>query len=200
MTAKAKANQENILVAELPTNFNLVGLDSSLNRPGFCNMTFEGGCLTWFDTWVVDNKTKERSSKCHGEKLQNILDEGLTEMDNFDNEYEVFYLREHCFISQRGQSESGIFKAVGLEDWQLWTSWEKIWLEAYPSSIKSELTGNYKADKKEMERWVRAYLQNVPNLKFKYDDESDAAAVCIYFLLKNNVIEKGVPIRCSLKM
>lgn len=183
--AVSKVNAENIIVDNLPKDINILGLDSSLSRPGFCKLTFKNGSIMDVNTFVVDNKTKERVKKTRGEKLANIYREGLKQM-TFDNDLPTVYVREHAFISQRGQNEMAIFEAVGLEDWYLWITKNVEWIEAYPTSIKTLLTGNRKADKNEVAAAVKKYIDH----EFKYDDESDAAAVCLYFLIKNNMIKE----------
>lgn len=60
--------------------------------------------------------------------------------------------------------------------------------EFSPSAVKKAATGNGKADKTEVEAGVRQRLSLAPTYAFKTDDESDAVAVGLAYLIKEGVI------------
>ena len=69
-------------------------------------------------------------------------------------------------------------------------SWEKdhlVWEEFYPTTIKKTLTGSGKAEKSQVADALKEYLgqQN-----YKNDDESDAAAVAVVWLIHHNQIKQ----------
>lgn len=63
----------------------------------------------------------------------------------------------------------------------------KVDNEFSPSAVKKAATGNGKADKTEVEAGVRKRLRLADDFTFKTDDESDAVAVALAYLLKEGV-------------
>ncbi|MFD1270654.1 crossover junction endodeoxyribonuclease RuvC [Paenibacillus motobuensis] len=60
-----------------------------------------------------------------------------------------------------------------------------------PQTVKKAVTGNGRAEKKEVAEAVRKWLRLSPDYKFRagYDD-SDACAVCLAYLIRENLIDK----------
>jgi Holliday junction resolvasome RuvABC endonuclease subunit len=169
-----------------PKSYWVFGADFSLKRPGFCRLHVEKRgeetIITDVNVTSVDNKTVK---KPHGE----LLDEIFYAMGAFkpntyvDNEYTepIYYVREHAFNARGAMSEIGIFEVVGLSNFWAWQHGKCEWYEVYPVSVKKLVTGNGKAQKSEVANAVKMYLGNV---EFKNDDESDAAAVAVSWLLQ----------------
>jgi crossover junction endodeoxyribonuclease RuvC len=59
-----------------------------------------------------------------------------------------------------------------------------------PSTVKKTLTGSGTAKKPEVAEAVRKILRLPSDYKFATDDESDAAAVAIAYLLREGIIDK----------
>ena len=74
-------------------------------------------------------------------------------------------------------------------DYAAWQKNESEWDEIYPVSIKKLLTENGKAEKHEVAEALKAYLGE---MDFKNDDESDAAAVGIAWMIQNNQIKQHI--------
>ena len=67
-----------------------------------------------------------------------------------------------------------------------WAFGEKEFEEIAPLSVKKSVTGNAKADKEEVARCLESY---VGKLEYECDDESDAVAVGIAWLIQHGYIE-----------
>jgi len=135
----------------------------------------------------VDNKT---ASKPHGELLDDIL-RAVSELfpDTEKTAIPIFFVREKAINSRAAMSEIGVFKVVGVTDWVLWRIGQS-WHELYPVSVKKLVTGSGKSDKNAVAAAVTKILGDV---EFANDDESDAAAVAIAFLIEQKVLPEVTP-------
>lgn len=178
-TTKTKTKQ-----IQIPDSFCIIAADLSLDRPGFCLWTQISPTEIEIKTWHIDN----HGLTTHGEKLDKIFST-LGRLRDFENEaldadIPVFWVREHAFLSPgRGQNQGGIFEVVGLTNWWLYCHNGKEWNEIFPVSVKKHITGKGKADKKEVEKCLEDY---VGKRAYGTDDESDATAVAVTFLIMNN--------------
>ena len=178
----------------IPEKFEIIGADLSLNRPGFCVLTVLDGKISDFSLCSVDNK-KNAGKKPRGAILKEI-GSAFVELLKGDacQKHPVFLVREasvnnSTFGRRSGTAaRTGISEVVGVMDLMAYTSGLKPleWDEIYPVSIKKAVAGSGKAQKEEVASAVKEYL---PEAEFKNDDESDAAAVALAWLLKNKIIE-----------
>ena len=83
----------------------------------------------------------------------------------------------------------GIYKVVGIMDWFLYRL-SLDWSEIYPVTVKKCITGSGKATKEEVAKALDKWL---PNMQYATDDESDAAAVAISFLIQQGVLKVEEP-------
>lgn len=173
---KKKKAQEPV---NFPDSFMIIAADLSLRRPGFCILKVKDKTVTQVETGFVDNKT---SVKTHGEILNEIYRAMPTAPDYRDP---VFYVREHAFNSRGAQSEIGIFKVVGIMDLALWRFNKQQWYELYPITVKKTVTGSAKSTKEQVADSLKQYIGD---RKYTTDDESDAAAVAVAFLLQNGFV------------
>lgn len=181
MAKKKKAKQDQPI--HFPEKYYVVAADLSLRRPGFCKFlvtnTADGADLSQAATVCVDNKANQ---KAHGQLLDEIMkafaffipDEGIP----------VYFVREKAFNARASQNEMGIYKVVGVMDWLLYRLTME-WNELYPVTIKKLITGSGKADKDQVASMLSRWL---PDVKYGTDDESDAAAVAISFLIQQGVL------------
>ena len=189
--AQKKKKDEKPLV--IPERYSLIAADLSLKRPGFCMLNVEQNNgvakITDIYTYSVDNKTK---TKPRGQLLQEIAEEFKWILDNAD--YDIFLVREQSVNNCGGGSarsgtaaRTGISGVVGVMDLLAWDNGKLNWEEFYPVSIKKMLTGNGKAEKSEVAAVLPAYLGEHT---YKNDDESDAAAVAVAWLIHHNQIKQ----------
>jgi crossover junction endodeoxyribonuclease RuvC len=182
MAKKKKAQQEQLI--RFPEKYYVVAADLSLRRPGFCKFlvtnTADGADLSKAATVCVDNKTSQKS---HGQ----LLDEIMKAFAYFipDDGIPIYFVREKAFNARGSQNEMGIYKVVGVMDWLLYRLTLE-WSELYPVTVKKLITGSGKADKDQVASMLAKWL---PDVKYGTDDESDAAAVAISFLIQNGVLK-----------
>ena len=191
MTKKKKQEKE---IITFPDKYIVVGGDISLKRPGFAMMYVEkeNGIATIKDLKTTSTDNKKDTKKCHGELLNDIL---RTMAFFFPDEEKinipVYYVKEKYINATSSMNEQNVAKAVGISDWLLFHM-NHEWTNIYPTTIKKLVTGNGKATKEDVALALHFY---VGDREYANDDESDAVAVCIAFLIQNNeikqIIEEG---------
>ena len=98
----------------------------------------------------------------------------------------VFLVRENEIMKVKVPSERSLSKVVGLMDWVAWALYDKEWYSIYPVTVKKLITGNGKAEKSLVAESLKYYIGEQT---YKCDDESDAAAVAIAWLIQQGQIE-----------
>lgn len=168
-----------------PAEYKVVGADLSLKRPSFCILTvhrsFESVNITDIKFFTVDNKNDKK--KPHGR----LLDEIYTMFNKiYPIGSNVFAVRENEIMKVKVPSERSLSKVVGVMDLALWTINGTEWYSIYPMTVKKLITGSGKATKEEVANALEKYIgkQN-----YKCDDESDAAAVAIAWLIQQGEIK-----------
>ncbi|MBP5423917.1 MAG: crossover junction endodeoxyribonuclease RuvC [Paludibacteraceae bacterium] len=169
-----------------PEEYKVLGADLSLKRPGFCLLTVEqkknGAEITDVELVSVDNKTDKK--KTHGELLNDILDCFYKLVPPFNN---FFLVRENEIMKVKVPSERSLSKVVGLMDWAAYRLHPPVeWNSIYPVTIKKLIAGSGKAEKSEVAEALERYIGKQ---EYKCDDESDAAAVAIAWLIQQGQIE-----------
>lgn len=174
-------------------NYAVLSADLSLKRPSFCAMKLSSGedeaIIKDIKFLTVDNKTNQK--KTHGELLNEILsafydidpwwDDGLNT--------NPFYVRENEIMKVKVPSERSLSKVVGVMDWVLWDRHKAEWESIYPVTVKKLITGSGKATKDEVAAALKYYIGEQ---KYKCDDESDAAAVAVAWLIQQGQIKQKV--------
>ena len=182
MTKKRSAKKQEAI--QFPDRFYVVAADLSLRRPGFfkalVTKTADGAALSGAATVSVDNKTNQ---KPHGQLLDEIMKAFAFFMP--DDGIPIYFVREKAFNARASQAEIGIYKVVGVMDWLLYRI-RLEWSEIYPVTVKKCITGSGKATKEEVAKMLPTWL---PDLKYDTDDESDAAAVAISFLVQQGLLK-----------
>lgn len=114
--------------------------------------------------------------KCHGQILSEINDL-ITELAV---DVAVF-VREKGF-SRFPHETQALFKVVGVADLVAWRTCRTEFVEIAPTTVKKLLTGSGKASKEEV---AAALQEHWGAYEYATDDESDAVAVGIAWLLMN---------------
>ena len=177
----------------LPSSYTLIAADLSLKRPGFCVLKIEekDGCPAISDFYLasVDNKTK---TKPRGQLLDEIAKAFLNLLER--SQTPVFLVREQSVNNCGGNivrsgtaARTGISSVVGVMDLIAWQHAHLSWEEFYPVTIKKLLTGYGKAEKKQVANALSAYLGDHT---YKNDDESDAAAVAVAWLINHDQMKQ----------
>ena len=118
--------------------------------------------------------------KCHGQILSEIYDL-ITELAV---DVAVF-VREKGF-SRFPHETQALFKVVGVADLAAWRTSKTEFVEIAPTTVKKLLTGSGKAGKEEVAASLRQY---VGKQVYAIDDESDAVAVGVVWLIMNKMVE-----------
>lgn len=190
LLAKKKSKPEEAI--SFPSRYRVIAADLSLKRPGFCKMIIdqtanEENRISSVECINVNNKTsKKNADKPHGE----ILDDVLRAMSKFfhdkNDPIPSYYVCEQAALGSMPVSMISQAKAKGMTEWLLWRLGFS-WYEITPDAIKNTLTGYGLANKKEVEQSLSSYLNNV---SYNCDDESDAAAVAIAWLISHGQISE----------
>lgn len=170
-----------------PQRYMVVAADLSLKRPGFARFQVDWAddqaSISHLTTFSIDNKTK---TKPHGEILREIQTGIAGFCEGIPPAMPVFYVREKAINSRAAMSEIGIFKVVGVTDLFLWETKREQWHEIYPVTVKKNVTGSGKADKDQVAKALASYLGEHA---YSNDDESDAAAVGVAFLIQHGQLK-----------
>ena len=177
MSKKKKAPK----IIEFPNEYKVCGADLSLRRPGWCILTVKDKKIIDVKLFSLDNKAK---NKTHGQILTEIYDVFYNNVIKETNTATWFYVREKMVMLVKVPSERDVAKVVGLMDFMLG---DKEWNEIYPTTVKKLITGSGKAQKTEVAIELSKYIgtQN-----YKCDDESDAAAVAVAWLIQQEQIKQ----------
>ena len=175
---------------KFPQHYYVCGADLSLRRPGFCLLEVVNRAgvadIVNVSLMSVDNKTKR--NKTHGQILREIyaaFEEFISETDlPFCDDW-TYYVREKMVMNKKVPSERDVAKVVGIMDYFLDG---KEWYEIYPVTIKCLVAGSGKAEKQDVAKALSDY---VGEQEYKNDDESDATAVAVAWLIQNHQIEEA---------
>lgn len=175
-----------------PSEYRIVAADLSLKRPGFCVMkikrTEAETEIQKIDLYSVDNKSK---TKPVGQILHEIA-EKFNQIMESDAAIPTYYVREKSVnnygFSARGGAiaRAAISEVVGVTDYLVWNKRNEF-EEIYPVTIKKTITGNGRAEKSLVASYLKRY---VGDLDYKNDDESDATAVAVAYLILNGELKK----------
>ena len=166
--------------------------DFSMNRPGIAIITYDTDSSSISE--VKTGALPQGEKLTHAEKLVCLyrwLSEWITgwiyETDTPRGVPDIFVRERHA---PRGMWDAvAIGKVLGCAD-MFAMEFGKEFIEYAPSTIKKTLTGSGKAGKDKVATAVSEFT-GVDH--FEYDDESDACAVGITWLLKNGYqIEKRI--------
>lgn len=159
-----------------------LAMDLSLSSPGFAVLavTDDGEPIL-----LEKSHVKTNAKKPHGFRLCEIGEEIERYIDAYDPKHIV---RERGF-SRFPATTQTLFKVVGVSDKIAYYHAGKVSHEIAPTSVKKLVTGNGKASKKDVEKSVIKRLRIDKSNFFDTDDESDAAAVGLAFMIQKGLIE-----------
>ena len=180
-----------------PPKFTVVSADLSFRRPGFAKLNCEiqdgKAVVTNLETGVVDNKLSKK--KTAGEILNEITDFMSRFFPADREDVPNFFVRERALDKYAASGRQAvtleqIFKVVGLTDAFLWRIYERQFAEIHPKTVKKLVTGDGLADKQKV---ADALADYVGPHEYQTDDESDAVAIGLAFLIENGIMDtKGV--------
>lgn len=95
-------------------------------------------------------------------------------------------VRERAF-TRFSRDTQALFKVIGIADLAAWQTRQSAFCEVAPKTVKKVLTGNGNASKAEVAQRLSAY---VGEQEYECDDESDATAVGIAWLIENDYVRR----------
>ena len=177
-----KKEKQQINIINFPNEYYVCAADLGLRRPGWCIIKVENKEIKNIELFSLDNKNKK--NKTHGQILTEIYDIFYNKVVQNINMGHWFYVREKMVMNKKVPSERDVAKVVGLMDFMLG---EKEWYEIYPVTIKKLVAGSGKAEKTEVAEALEKY---VGKQEYKCDDESDATAVGVAWLIQQGQIKE----------
>lgn len=128
----------------------------------------------------------------HGKKTHGqMLSENAKELRSYLNEFvditdeSLILVREKGFFKFPAETQV-LCKVVGVTDLYAWAFGHREFAEIAPSAVKKLVTGKASANKEEVAAALESY---VGKQDYACDDESDAVAVGIAWLVSNGLIE-----------
>lgn len=119
--------------------------------------------------------------KCHGQILAEIYDL-ITDLA-----VDVAVLVREKGFSRFPHETQALFKVIGISDVVAWKTCSTEFVEITPTTVKKTLTGSGKAGKEEVAAVLERY---VGRQEYATDDESDAVAVGVTWMILNHYISK----------
>lgn len=188
--AKKKEEPKKI---NFPEEYYVLGADLSLTRPGFALIHMKKGKVELVKVGNLNNKGKKKS---HGQILDE-LDKFFCHvfMEDIENLMPIYFVREKEIMHMKVPSERNVTKVVGQMDWLAYSLWKMIsdeskfdgtWHEIYPVTVKKNITGYGKSQKEDVANCLAKF---VGKHEYECDDESDATAVAIAWLIQEGQIE-----------
>ncbi|UUT18426.1 crossover junction endodeoxyribonuclease RuvC [Bacillus velezensis] len=100
-------------------------------------------------------------------------------------------VREHYTKGRNKRSTQTVFGAWAVIDLALGKYGYKADVEITPTTVKKDVTGKGSASKDEVEAGVRRILSLPADFTFRTDDESDAVAIGLSYLVREKIIKPG---------
>ncbi|MDF2612521.1 MAG: uncharacterized protein K0S71_307 [Clostridia bacterium] len=161
----------------------VLSMDLSLSSPAFAVLEYDNkGKVKLVCKSHVNNK--KRSKAPHGERLSFIYDE----LNRILKTYPITEIVREKGFSRYAQTTQTLFKVVGISDLLAHKETGLTVEEIPPTTIKKILAGYGFSSKDAVADELYAYVgeQNYAN-----DDESDAVAVGIVYLMQKGIIKKA---------
>ena len=168
-------------------NMVLICADLSLRRPGFAVQQYHAQerRVEVLEKSNVDNKT-HTSGKCHGQILSEIAHELRRYLEAYP---QAILIREAALVTAvlgTVKTVAILHKVVGLSDLYAWGFGNREFCEILPASVKAIVALANDASKEEV---AKALEQYVGKQDYACDDESDAVAVGVAWLIQNHYQE-----------
>lgn len=166
---------------------DIIACDFSFRRPGFALLRYDPDSrkVSVQETSNINNKTEKK--KCDGQILSEIAHELRRYFTANPN---AVIVREQALDKQGGPRNSRVIevlhKVVGVSDLYAWAFNNRQFAEIHPKTIKKMVANDQLAEKDAV---ASALTQFVGDHEYACDDESDAVAVGVAWLLREGMIE-----------
>lgn len=165
-------------------DFILISCDLSLRCPGFAKLKYiaETRSIEILDVFSVPQKLPYKKARTYGEQIDEIAKTFGSLMTSFGTSV---YVRERA-VATYHQETFMLQRVAGILDLMLWRGYSVEFEEVTPPRVKKNVTGYGYAPKPEVAKGVANYC--TPR-EWKTDDESDAVAVGIAWLIDNGYMD-----------
>lgn len=162
-----------------------------MRRPGFSHVHYDAATRTASVVRMSNVPNKKSPTgmpwgKCHGEILEQIYDEAFIYLTDM----RISIIVKEGAFSHFVRDTAAIYKVHGLLDYLMWHYRRFVPEQLAATSIKKLITGKGNATKEEVEAALEPY---VGKLSYAVDDESDATACVIAWLIINGYIDNLNP-------
>lgn len=180
----------------IPETFTLIAADLSLKRPGYAAFEVKDNKVISLRTWNIDHK-KAPSTTPHGFYLHDIdqdIRKRLKQYEKNLDKHPVYLVREKAIGGPNPDTVMTLNKVVGIIDLATYDILGIEWDQVHPTTAKKIITGSGRAEKSMVADKVKEIIKDVLKIEmvdklFKCDDESDAAAIGLVWLIQNKIIE-----------
>ena len=161
-------------------DFDLISCDLSMSCPGFAHLRYKSKdrSVSIVKKTIVPNRSYASQKKPHGKILNEI---GSALSDFMSGTKIKVAVRERAFSRFNAETQT-LTKVVGVSDMIVWHILESEFQELTAASVKKNITGWGRAEKEEVAAAIDNYCDHTA---FASDDESDAVAVGIAWLIEN---------------
>lgn len=166
---------------------DIIACDFSFRRPGFALLRYDpkNRKASVQETSNINNKNSKK--KCDGE----ILSEIALELKRYlDKSPDAIIVREKALDKTGGIRGSRVIevlhKVVGVADYLAWRSRRDFFDEINPKTIKKIVANDPNAEKDVV---MNSLTQFVGKYNYECDDESDAVAAGIAWLINQGMID-----------
>ncbi|HID0815749.1 TPA: crossover junction endodeoxyribonuclease RuvC [Clostridium botulinum] len=165
----------------------ILAMDLSLSLPAYAIIDIVKGKALVREIRHTDNKSGKLPKLSHAERLDRIAKDIVKIFADYPDIDAV--VREKGF-SRYANTTQILFRVVGVSDLKVFEASGITNIdEIAPTSVKRLVAGDGKASKQEVEEGVREHLVDLQkNIEFFSDDESDAVAVGIAWMIKNGYL------------
>lgn len=166
----------------------LLAMDLSLSLPAYAIVDIVKGKALVREVRHTDNKSGSMPKLSHAERLDKIAKDIVQIFADYPDIDAV--VREKGF-SRYANTTQILFRVVGISDLKVYEASGITKIdEIAPTSVKRLVAGDGKASKQEVEVGVREHLVELQkDIEFFSDDESDAVAVGIAWMIKNGYLD-----------
>lgn len=163
-----------------------LGIDVSLTCTGFAVIDVKNRK----PTLITTQPARTLTSFSDGQRYSFI--EAITgSIAHNYGDFEGGIIREDFTDGRSKRARQGVFGAWAAVDIGLARYSQKVTAMVSPTTVKKVVAGDGKADKAAVEVGVRKILRLKPDYVFQTDDESDACAIVLSYLINENLIENG---------
>lgn len=184
MAAASKKKKHTLKKAEplphIEGDFDLLACDLSMYCPGFAHLSYnaETRSVSIVKKSIVPNRSGTAKKKGHGWILNEI---GSVISNYMSNPAIKVSVRERAFSRYNAETQA-LNKVVGVSDMISWHMLNMEFQELTAATVKRNVTGFGRAEKEEVAEAIGNYCEHST---FNSDDESDAVAVGIAWLIEN---------------